>query len=363
MKILAIVLKVLLAIIITDMIFGAAFYTLTGESVYYTFIEKGGRLGRKFRTQSSIYHHDMRPNVTTKGSWGQEYLVTTNSLAFKDRTQREVSLSSTKHRILFMGDSFAEGIGLSYDETAVGQIDTHYAKEGIETLNAAVATYSPAIYYRKIKHLIEDVGLKFNEVVVFIDISDVENEVKWYYLDEDENVISRHDKMIKYKIFFRKYSILYGIPRFFKLRRKNLEVVEYKGLNKTIDTRGGQWTVSDQAYEEFGKLGVEYNIKHMDMLHAMLKERNIPLTVVVYPWPTQIFHKDLNSRHATTWKTWTDRKQVQFINLFPDFVTDDDKTNTETILRYFFMHDYHWNALGSKKIADAFTDRFQPAIK
>ena len=51
--------------------------------------------------------------------------------------------------------------------------------------------YEPIIYWRKIKYLLEDVKLKFDEVIVYIDISDAYDETQWYDLSDDMKVISR----------------------------------------------------------------------------------------------------------------------------------------------------------------------------
>jgi hypothetical protein len=47
--------------------------------------------------------------------------VITNSLGFKDAMPRNVPLHSKRKRVLFLGDSFTEGLGTSYNETFVGR--------------------------------------------------------------------------------------------------------------------------------------------------------------------------------------------------------------------------------------------------
>ena len=69
-----------------------------------------------------------------------------------------------------MGDSFTEGIRLNYEDTFVGLIEKELNKKNIEVLNGGRESYSPIIYWRKIKYLIEELGLDFDEVVLFIDI-------------------------------------------------------------------------------------------------------------------------------------------------------------------------------------------------
>ena len=103
-------------------------------------------------------------------------------------------MKSANRRILFIGDSFTEGVSLKYEDTFVGLIDSALKKEKIDVLNAARASYSTIIYWRKIKYLIEDIGLKFDEVVVFIDISDAQDE-GFYDLSKDNIVISGNSQL------------------------------------------------------------------------------------------------------------------------------------------------------------------------
>ena len=89
--------------------------------------------------------------------------------------------------MLFIGDSLTEGVGYPYEETFVGIVGEQLRDRGVEVLNAGVVSYSPIMYLSKVRHLIEHVGLEIDEVVLFLDISDIENETR-YFLDEDSNV-------------------------------------------------------------------------------------------------------------------------------------------------------------------------------
>ena len=62
----------------------------------------------------------------------------------------------------------------------------------IEVLNAGVSSYSPIIYFKKIEYLI-DKGFEFDELIVFIDISDIEDEATIYRSDKAK-VIKIKDK-------------------------------------------------------------------------------------------------------------------------------------------------------------------------
>src|SRR6056297_1067703 len=150
-------------------------------------VKKEGILNAAFtyRTEMPPYHHDFeKKQVVDTATWGNRlYRLRTNSLRFKDTAPRNVPLKADHYRILFIGDSFTEGVGVPYRQTFVGIIGEALSKYGIEVLNAGVVSYSPIIYWRKVKYLLETKGLDFDEVVVFLDISDVQDEARSYYLD------------------------------------------------------------------------------------------------------------------------------------------------------------------------------------
>ena len=143
----------------------------------------------KIRIKHDVYHHTFKELTKETES---EYSLYTNSMGFKDSSLREIDLNPTNHRILFIGDSFTEGVTLNYEDTFVGIIDSTFTDKKIEVLNAGRASYSPIIYWRKIKHLIEVDGLMFDELVVYIDIADPHDETKYYQLSDEMNVISRN---------------------------------------------------------------------------------------------------------------------------------------------------------------------------
>jgi hypothetical protein len=59
---------------------------------------------------------------------------------------------------------------MPYEQTFVGLFAAAFPQ--LDILNAAAASYAPTIYYAKAKYLIE-AGLQVNEVIVYIDISDI----------------------------------------------------------------------------------------------------------------------------------------------------------------------------------------------
>ena len=109
----------------------------------------GGMVVKKndIRIPHSVYHHTFSSGSTaTELFRGNKYTIYTNSLGFKDKSPREVLLKSEGKRILFIGDSFTEGVTFNYEDTFVGIIDSNLSKNKIEVLNAGRSSYSPIIY-------------------------------------------------------------------------------------------------------------------------------------------------------------------------------------------------------------------------
>ncbi|HIN39185.1 MAG TPA: hypothetical protein EYM84_02810 [Flavobacteriales bacterium] len=99
----ALLLLISLFLIITDLIIGL--FLIPKDNDYYN----------TFRTSHTYYHHGLKPNqkALAKGING-EFVLFTNSLGLRDSSIREVPIKSRKRRILFIGDSFTEGVGVTY---------------------------------------------------------------------------------------------------------------------------------------------------------------------------------------------------------------------------------------------------------
>lgn len=353
--------------------------------------------------QHPNYHHNFVKNgISYESGRLGDYTIYTNSLGFKDKSNRKISHKTDTQRIVFIGDSFTEGILLNYEDTYVGMIDSMLADKDIEVLNAGRVSYSPIIYWRKVKYLIERNNLKFDELVVFIDISDIDDEASYYDISEDGNVISQINPDLDISDVTRDYGISWlisnenigSIRLFLKEHfiitsfivnnlhdlffedsleaQSNIEL-ENQTVKDSVDTKTfintwdyvlndyrSNWTFDDLYYDQFGEIGKERMIKYMNMLNELCNEKNIELTVVVYPWPSQIWYEDLNSRHVKIWEEWTDDNDVNFINLFPSFIklnlTETEKL--DIMSEYYIPYDLHYNREGNKLIAKEFIKNY-----
>jgi hypothetical protein len=312
-----------------------------------------------FRTRSEIYHHGLVPLAHEEhAAWGPrrtDYWI--DSLGLRDTSSRTVALESPRRRLVFMGDSFTEGLGVEYEDTFVGRVARALEKDGVEVLNAGCMSYSPVTYFRKTKWLLDE-GLRFDDLAVFIDIGDLLDEVD-YRLDENGSVVANEARRIREE----RENLRYQLPAFMRnlavrqwLKRNTLGLFFlYDQVEQRIrkdEHRQALWTYDPRYFEEYGREGLAHAREHMDMLAALARARGISLTVAVYPWPEQVRHGDPESMPVVVWREWAERSGAGFVNCFPPFL--DERHRDEILRDWFIPGDFHWTEAGHAVIADAF---------
>jgi len=316
----------------------------------------GERLERQYRVPNPYYHHDLAPDhATDSAMWGPiAYPLRTNSLGFRDSAVRTVPARGTRPRILLIGDSFTEGLGVPFDSTAAGFLARKLDTAGVDVLNAAVLSYSPAIYWKKVQFLVE-AGIAIDAVVVLLDVSDVQDEALRYRVDS----VSGHviDAPEEHATFWESWAhnsiALRAASKALRLIRPH---APYGGcfapdVLQDVDCRAG-WTLSPAVMRRYGEAGLALADSNMTKLAALLRARRIPLTVVVYPWPQQLQWADRASRQESYWRSWSAREGAAFISLFqPLFAQVDARGLDATIAENFIAGDVHWSAAGHRLVA------------
>ncbi len=349
-------------IIFSDFLVANIYKLVHGDSFYNTTVNPAIITEKKYRISSNIYHHDLKKNVITTANWGPlQYPMITNSLGFRDQENANIAQKGDKYRIMFMGDSFVEGSGVPYPDSFVGILRQKYAPK-YEILNAGVISYAPTVYYRKTRYLIEQQGLKFDEMVVLIDISDISDEVERYAdydeatgLDKPLPVIAPEEPKTQIiRQFFKNNSILYAIPRIIKNRKlESSEVNSAPEKNPMINYRRSLWTVDKNLYNQYGEAGLKKAKANILNLKKLLDKHQIKLSLGVYPWPAQIYYNDLNSIQVTEWQAFCQQNKITFVNLFPEFISENAEANKKALTEYYIKNDMHWNKKGNQKVAEA----------
>lgn len=334
---------------------------------YFKINEKRAPKQQFYRVKNEFYHHGFLPNINVleENIGFGTYRFVTNSLGFKDSETREVVLKKDKHRILFIGDSFTEGVLLDYEDTFVGIIDNNLKKFDIEVLNAGVGSYYPSIYYNKILYLINNLKLEFDELIVFIDLSDAKDEFS-KEIEENKIVYEKKLNLFEKTVRFIKsnfvltYTLLNLVYDYTK--DKYLSDSENFIIHMSeVNTFTTGWTFDEAIYKEYGEFGLQEMKIKMQLLVDLCKKNNIDMTIAVYPWFQQIYNNDFDSIHVKIWKSFSEKNNIDFINFFPFFFSKENSfnENLEIIKKYYIPFDVHFNKLGNKLISDNFLNFYE----
>jgi hypothetical protein len=303
----------------------------------------------RYSIKHPTYHHDIASNLNSTAVFGNiTYPVRTNSLGFRDSRVRAVSLRAATPRVVFIGDSFTEGSGVPYPETYVGLLDRHLRARGVEVLNAAAPGYAFAIYRRKLEHLLNDVGLHFDYLVVGIDMSDVYDDTHQYKVDREGRVTVEPERpVLRLRRFLRDNSLLLKMADGVKeLLMGHLQGGDQWRLG--LLNYAGDWTLDRIAFEAYGQRGLQMASSEMEHILALTRSRGIGMAIVVWPWPNQIAAQDSNSVQVRYWSQWAQGHQVAFFDLFPTFLSGRDPVSV--IRAHFVPYDVHWNASGHRLV-------------
>ncbi len=315
--------------------------------------------GRIKRIDHDVYHHGLKANVEMKKVKGFEnfYTFCTDNHGFRYKCgekKREKSFDFG-----FIGDSFTEGSSVSYEDSFVGIFETILKKK---VANLGVVSYSPKIYLSKINYYLKE-GYSFNHVIIPIDISDLYDDNVNYRLKENYIVEDNFERGEKLKIrkFLRKN---FPFTNFYMFVVKNLNNVGYAPKNLNIDKPifhkdallKAKWTYSKKeiidGYWSSTRDAQNEMLQTMNKLYDLLKQENILLSIVIYPWPQQLENDKENSKHVQMWKEFCEGKCSNFINLFPTFFKEkEEKGFLTTYKKYYWWNDMHFNIEGNKLVA------------
>ena len=319
-----------------------------------------------------VRYFALKPDCSSVRGWGADkYEFVTNSLGFRDEKIREVPPSAAQPRILMLGDSFTEGM-VAWKDSYVGRIAANFPQ--YEFLNGGVGGYSPSNYLNTARIVLSE-GLDFDEAIVFIDISDAQDEAALFRDADKSGSVTLPERHYFYRNWYSNFRL--GISENFLLTNYIFEFFEqnlvrfgYFHLDRgnsgnEFDLERSAWTYrkvsnSNPFETGFAPLGLEGGIAKekakMTLLWQELAKRNIPISVVVYPWPAQLLHDTVDSRQVQIWREWCEGKCKRFITVFPAFFAAKDQWPRLQpgcwYLKYFIVGDIHYNAAGNAVVAD-----------
>jgi len=327
----------------------------------------------------------LQPYCSTTRAWGRErYSLNVNSQGFRDEKVRQVPLTDPRPRILMLGDSFTESMG-AWNESFVGRIAARFPQ--YEILNGGVGGYSPSNYLNTARIALHS-GLDFDEAIVFIDISDVQDEAGLVHDIDDSGAVALARHQYHYQTWYS--NLRSCVSKYFVLTNYIWEFVERTlvrlgfyhldhGFNGNVfDLERSGWTyrkvVEDKPFEMgFAPLGVEAGIAKekmkMDLLWQELAKRNIPISVVVYPWPAQLIYDHVDSREVRIWQDWCEGRCKTFITAFPEFFAVKERCPKSApgcwYLKDYVFGDIHLSSEGNAIVADVVSKSLElaPPVK
>ncbi|HEY6003157.1 MAG TPA: carbamoyltransferase N-terminal domain-containing protein [Anaeromyxobacter sp.] len=289
------------------------------------------------------YHHGLKANFDAVQEWHElRYRMTTNSLGLKDERVREVPLRGDRPRILVLGDSYAEGVGFPFGETAAGRFWDAIGRDRWEVLNGAVESYSPRLYLLKLRHLLDVVGLRIDELVVFIDISDPQDDLLY-----DEWTPTQ--ETYRLETFLQQHSLFRRLMRRHLVTLTPLRQRMWKD-EETFERERATWTLEPGLLERWAARGLARSADHMAEVDAECRRRGIRLTIVVYPWVYQVLAGDRDSVQAAFWREFAASRGIDFVDLFPELV---DPSREPDLSPFLPPPDNHWSAAGNRRVGEA----------
>ena len=340
-----------------------------GKYVYKKYVrEQLLDINPNFSKIDEIYDHKFPKNFNAIGGWGNlRYKLCTDNNGFRTACNKKEK-SIKKFDIAFIGDSFTEGLGYDYEQTFVGIIEKKLFDKKIA--NLSMSSYSPSIYYTKLKKLISE-GYEFDEVIVFLDLSDLTDDILCYKVINDQRVVRRNTFETCFNNFNAKEKNKFSqfIERHLKFTHIFLSLFDKKEKENSIkflnaiNHSRAEWTYNyNKRFYNNMKLdeSIEISKKSMENLYKLLKKNSIHLSVAVYPWPGTLKYDQLDNKQFIIWKNFCEDKCKKFYNFMPVFFENfNNKNFYDSYLKFFIKNDFHFNEEGNKLIAESFLIQYQ----
>ena len=293
----------------------------------------------------------------------KEHYIDTENRICTDRNGFKVDCENKdrtllSYDVIFVGDSFTEGIALPYKDTFVGMYDL--AHPSLRVANLGVISYSPTRYLQKVSNFLNE-SFKTKHVVVFPDISDM----------RDEAIIHRYEsfKMPESYLFIHKNFVLTGQIIEYTISGGLLPMCPFFHVDGFFCAprkrdRGRDWVDNPNA-KGFEPLGVskaiERSLSKMEQLYNLLDRQGIKLSIGVYPWIENLRDYDENTTQVQIWKKFCEQRCFAFINAYPDFFEIERTQGVEKLENDYTLPDdsKHFNKNGNKVVFEVLNREFK----
>jgi hypothetical protein len=327
-----------------------------------------------FVTRDPVLHHRFIPGARGRQKtleFDAAYAI--NSLGLRDEEMPLEEPFGTR-RILMLGDSFTEGIGVDekdvFSTRLQAMLDDAHLGERWRVVNAGLGSYSPLLEYLYLKN--GGLDLHPDLVILNFDLSDIYDDIQYTKLavfdGKGDPVAVRPEPprekgawpaeaLIAVKDFVKEHTRIYNFLRrridVGGLRKEgdfsgNVRLDKYAMLREDVGPRDDRdWTLS------YG-----YLIKIRDMLWA----RGIDFWVTVYPYGLQVSPREWGEgrlfwgfQKGRVYSTRPQRLVERFCinNDIPVInMCDEFKGISQTVYPLYYEYDGHWRPAAHEVAAE-----------
>lgn len=180
----------------------------------------------------------------------------------------------------------------------MGRVATQLEPCGTEVLNAGVASYCPTLIRIKLRRLIQDQGLEVDRVILFLDISDIADElfyeegpdgkaqsVRYGPFRNQAERLAKIDAVcdwLEYNVE-KKFALFGAVLRNLRLQwRRHGDRDGVTAFDKIPEWKYG-WPDYQGEFQPFVEQGLAKAKQKMTGISEFLKSYGIRLTLAVYP--------------------------------------------------------------------------------
>jgi len=215
----------------------------------------------------------------------------------------------------------------------------------------------------------------FKEVVVYVDISDIQDEaISYVYQDgkvfdmnpenglpvEKNNFINELKINIKntFPLTYHSMYLLKGKLKPSISLSPSAEIINWDYFSKNHTRSNWTYNLSSNGYGSIGVGGaIEKSTKLMNDLYLLLSKNDIGLSIGVYPWPAQLLYGSEDSIQVRIWQDFCKEKCNNFYNSFPLFFQEFKQYEVDVAIdKIFISRDIHYNRYGMSLVSKNFID-------
>jgi lysophospholipase L1-like esterase len=327
----------------------------------------------EYRRSNEIWHHEFIPDSYGKlasSEYDADYYI--NSLGLRNR---EIG-NKTKYRILFIGDSFTEGVGVNMGQDIPSQVQLLLSQSGygVEVINGGIWGYSPILE----KLFLEDklYTLKPDMVILDLDLSDVSDDYRYGKIAafNGSRVVavpgSRTDTggwrgNIEYHCMKYRMNLCMLLGRSF-YRLTGLDMQKDPNLVKG-DIGTDMWFLTRYNLTPEQKIYYNATFGYVKEIKDYCDNNKISFVLVTYPYGHQVNADEWKQGRA---RLYFDEYPVYSLGFFNDVAAFAKKNNIAYIDTYykfnnteefplFYSLDNHMTAKGYRLVAEGISEQLQ----